>query len=710
MKNHEINIFLGSLSNNYNCKGPFTHPLNLGSLAVYAKKFFKGSEKLNFKLFVYPEKMIDAIRKNPPDIIALGNYTWNDNLNSQVLKLVKKEFPKIITLMGGPNFNTHNMETYFQKRPYLNYFVVNQGETGFLNLIELYSKNILPHKDSKKKPVTIDNLAYYDAGQKKVIMGNINHRYKDLDIIPSAYQEGILDEFFEDPTLIPIIETMRGCPFSCTFCAWGDDWLRASNRFSLERIRGDLDYIAKKMKRGSYLYIADSNFGMHKRDKEIATQIRNISDKTGWPTTMWATWAKNSSESVLEIAEILKPLLHAGLTIAYESFDPTTLKNVKRQNISLDHYNKIRAIVKAKGLETHTDVILGLPGETLESYLNGLRKVFNQRFDQVITFNCRLLGGSEMNTPAYIEKYGIKTKFRMLVQGYGIYAGQTVVEHEEVVIKTNTMTEDEILSMRPINWFIYLFWNYRYYREVMRFALLIKINPVDFFLNMIKNLSNSNDEIGKLFKEFQREAKSEWCNSAEEVYEKYSKKDKSNKLIAEQFAKLNAKYTSKVNFDHKKKMDEKVLEVLSQQISEKYKKDLANKYISTLKEIIDFCARRSINMKEILTTGKSPKKVTQNYSYNFFKWMKNGGEESLNKYNGGVKINFYLSKDRERKIFSSAEEQKYESIHETYMKMLEIIHIDDLFLNVEEADKKDKESKIPPKKIDRAITSWMQNS
>ena len=50
MKNKEINIFLGSLNNNYNCNGPFTHPLNLGSIAVYAKKFFKGSQELNFKL------------------------------------------------------------------------------------------------------------------------------------------------------------------------------------------------------------------------------------------------------------------------------------------------------------------------------------------------------------------------------------------------------------------------------------------------------------------------------------------------------------------------------------------------------------------------------------------------------------------------------------------------------------------------------------
>ena len=71
---------------------------------------------------------------------------------------------------------------------------------------------------------------------------------------------------------------MRGCPFTCTYCAWGDDWLRASNRFSLERVLSEIDYIAKKFESSKkefngYLYLADSNFGMHKRDIEIAEKI-----------------------------------------------------------------------------------------------------------------------------------------------------------------------------------------------------------------------------------------------------------------------------------------------------------------------------------------------------------------------------------------------------------------------------------------------------
>ena len=70
------------------------------------------------------------------------------------------------------------------------------------------------------------------------------------------------------------------------------------------------------------------------------------------------------NEKVIEIASILKPMLQAGATIAYESLNDTTLKNVRRSNISIEKFNKVREHVKSKGLKTHTDVILGLPGET----------------------------------------------------------------------------------------------------------------------------------------------------------------------------------------------------------------------------------------------------------------------------------------------------------------------------------------------------------
>ena len=134
----KIKIYLASLNHNYACNGPFTHPINLGYLASYANKFFQKPEILDIRLFVNPNEILDEIKNDPPDILGLANYSWNANLNTEILKYVKKNYPKTITLFGGPNFNNYNLDKYFLERPYLDYYIVNQGETGFLEIIKNY--------------------------------------------------------------------------------------------------------------------------------------------------------------------------------------------------------------------------------------------------------------------------------------------------------------------------------------------------------------------------------------------------------------------------------------------------------------------------------------------------------------------------------------------------------------------------------------------
>ncbi len=704
----KLKIYLASLSHNYSCNGPFTHPLNLGYLSSYAKKYYDKPEDLDIRLFVYPNDVLDEIKKEPPDILGLASYTWNDNLNHQILKFVKKNFPNTVTIMGGPNFNNHNLEEYFTSRPFLDYYIVNQGETGFLELIKNFVDGKLDRYSEKEN--IIDNLAYYNCKLKKVCMGDTSKRYKDLDVIPSPYLDGTLDKFFDDINLIPIIETMRGCPFTCTYCAWGDDWLRASNRFSLERVISEIDYIAKKYnsskrKFNGYLYLADSNFGMHRRDSDIATKIRETHDKFNWPKNIWATWAKNSNEKVIEIASILKPMLLAGVTIAYESLDDTTLKNVRRSNISLEKFNNVREYVKSKGLKTHTDVILGLPGETKESYLKGLRKVCEQKFDQVITFNCRLLGGTEMNSPDYIKKHGIKTKARMLTQGYGIYRGIKSVEHEDVILSTNTMSEEEINSLRPVNWFLYLFWNNAFYVEFMKLLQQLAINPIDYIIELMENLKKSDDRMGQLYKEFLKETEDEWYDSPEQLFDENSK-IVDGKLVAENFAKMNAKYTSKVVFSYKDDMSKKLLEVTKKYIVDNFGLDFYQKKQADIEDVINFCAEKSINIGEI--RDKTIKQKSKHFIYDYLKWKKIGNcETDIKKFNGGVDMNFYLSKGKMNRINDAMEIHNYDDITEVHMKLIEVLNTDDLFYDI---GYENDSSSVKDEVQDKAITNWAQES
>src|SRR5207247_4947898 len=120
-------------------------------------------------------------------------------------------------------------------------------------------------------------------------------RHRELDEIPSVWLTGILDEFF-DGKLAPMIETNRGCPFTCSFCVQGTGWYTKVHNFSKDRIHEELEYIAHRIKRMSpsmgTLRIADSNYGMFERDVEISGFIGEMQKKYAWPTFIDATTGK----------------------------------------------------------------------------------------------------------------------------------------------------------------------------------------------------------------------------------------------------------------------------------------------------------------------------------------------------------------------------------------------------------------------------------
>jgi radical SAM superfamily enzyme YgiQ (UPF0313 family) len=240
-------VYLGDLTHDTIGLATEVFPLNIGLVASYAHKEF--SQQLELRLFKSIEKLHNAIIHSPPDVLALSNYPWCHNIDLATFEIMKRSRPETIRVMGGPNFphRTDLQKEYLLKRPLIDTHIYLDGEVPFANLIAVILRcKSLGEARKTIKESKIAGCVHLDMSQRLTFEAEAV-RITDLDEIPSPYLEGFMDDFF-DGRLSPMIQTNRGCPFSCTFCADGTPQVSKVNKFGVERVKQEISYISQRVK------------------------------------------------------------------------------------------------------------------------------------------------------------------------------------------------------------------------------------------------------------------------------------------------------------------------------------------------------------------------------------------------------------------------------------------------------------------------------
>jgi tRNA A37 methylthiotransferase MiaB len=155
-------------------------------------------------------------------------------------------------------------------------------------------------------------------------------------------------------------ETNRGCPFACCFCDWG---VRTKNKVRLHSPGAGRRRNRHMAEKGvADIYITDSNFGLFKRDLEIARLLVDARHRTGFPKRVRIQFAKTSNETVFAISRLLfENDMLWGTTLSMQSVDLDVLAAVSRPHVDIDTYADLKNRYQRHHIPTYTELILGLP-------------------------------------------------------------------------------------------------------------------------------------------------------------------------------------------------------------------------------------------------------------------------------------------------------------------------------------------------------------
>ena len=391
------------------------------------------------------EELAPRLAKN--DIVAFSTYVWNHRYNYKLARRIKEINPAVKIIFGGPEPAIEDPEL-FEKEPFMDLVSKMEGEITFKRILEDFDT------DFTHIPGLLINTP------NGLVNTGDCARIDDLDQIPSPYLTGIFDQIIEDnPDVIwnATLETNRGCPYQCTFCDWGSLTYNKVKKFELTRVFHEMDWIGANC---GFVTITDANFGMFvERDNMIVDKLIEVQKRWGRLSSFSMTWAKNQKNEVVDIVKKLireSPNFGQGLTVSVQSMDHDVLENIKRRNLDQHKIDEIFALCDRNNIPVYTELILGLPGETVQSWKDAFWKIFRAgNHTGINILQAQLLENAEMNL---LQKRMWKIE-SVPVFDYmsGSYGDADLNECVDVVVSTKDIPKEEMLDTLVWNSFIQTF-------------------------------------------------------------------------------------------------------------------------------------------------------------------------------------------------------------------------------------------------------------
>jgi len=474
-------------------------PYAAGCLISYCNRITEIKDTVEFlePLFEYkPIEEYDTILSGV-DVLGITCYVWNQVYNDRLAKRFKELNPTSTVIYGGPNIpEVRSLATDFlDSRPWVDTLFIGPGEENFSQWLLGKSTEGTVTRDS----FNVSNMRTYQI--------------RDNDM-PTPYSDGIFDNIFKNAASVKTpFETNRGCPYSCAFCDWGGQSRSKLSVFEIDKVKAQLDCIYQHQNI-TELELLDANFGVLRRDVEIIEYMIELQKKNDNVIKLgYAGLAKNGSKDLPRILDLMASsmdLSQRNQKLSFQTHTKQVLSNIDRDNIDNSKLLNILESCKAAGVVTTSELIMALPGETADTWLDTISTNHNLGIDYIRTYILNYVPNTTMYTEEYREEFKIKSKkirfpykFNGLSykkfheNGNVIINDFTDYEEYELMVETESWNLEEIVKMFDYTWWYHNMWNAGALRPV---AGSIKEEITEFFLNLdnmpfVKLLVEKNREI-----------------------------------------------------------------------------------------------------------------------------------------------------------------------------------------------------------------------
>ncbi len=387
--------------------------------------------------------VVNQIYRQRPDIIAATNWLFNHEQLLHIVSRAKALLPHCCIILGGPEFLGNN-EEFLYKNKYVSGVFRGEGEEVFPLWLKVWN-----HPKEEWKPIT--GLCYVDE----------NNQYQDNGIARVMNFAQLISpeksRFFNWSKPFVQLETTRGCFNTCAFCVSGGE--KPVRTIPLETIRERLNDIHRHGIKN--VRVLDRTFNYNnKRAKELLDLFRNYPDIC---FHLEIHPALLSEELKQELSTLPKGLLH--LEAGIQSLKEPVLQQSRRIGRLSDALEGLKYLCSLKNMETHADLIAGLPLYHLSEIFEDVRTLAEYGAGEIQLESLKLLPGTEMRRRA--EELGIQ------------YSPLPPYE----VLQTREITVDELQTAHYLSRMLDGFYNTPTWQKITRTLILENPSFLHEFLN-----------------------------------------------------------------------------------------------------------------------------------------------------------------------------------------------------------------------------------